>query len=164
MELCSRVDSACASYENFSLIFRVKVEKHLAAEEARLEGHRSVKSCFFRGREETFDLAAWQIAVKNRQLRGDTDAAVSTKSSIRSNHPSVFDHVPYRILGKVVLDTFVLFTDHVRVALEDDRRYIFVSRSSLLHYKHVSGLICPAFKISGCCKFLKICNDLFLMT
>ena len=55
-----------------------------------------------------------------------------------------------------MINSFILFAYHIGMALKDNCRNIFISRCSLLGYKHITGLICLAGKIILCSKLLKI--------
>ena len=63
-----------------------------------------------------------------------------------------------------MFNTFILLTYHIRMALKNDYRDRFTAFRSFLYNKDVTGLISLAFKTFLCCKILKICYDLLLMT
>ena len=63
-----------------------------------------------------------------------------------------------------MFNPFILLTDHIRMALENDSRYIFISWGSLLYNKYVACLVGLFSKIAFSCKFLKISYDLLFMT
>ncbi len=63
-----------------------------------------------------------------------------------------------------MLNTFVLLTYHVCVALENDYRDIFISRSRLLDNQNITGIISFAFKIVFSGKLLQISDDVLFVT
>mgnify|MGYP003307799989 CR=1 FL=1 len=113
VEFCCSVDTTGTSYKDFSLIFRIEVKENLTLEESRLKSHSTVKTGLLRSCKEALDLTCREIAVKNCELSSHTDATVSSKSCVRSDHPSVLYNISDRILCKVMLNTLILLTNHI---------------------------------------------------
>ena len=164
MELSSSVKATGASYEDLTLVLRVKVKEYFSCEESRLKRHSTVKSCLLCCCEEALDLSAWNVGNEHRHLSSHTDSAVCTESRVRSNHPAILNDIFDGILCKIMLNSLILLTYHVSVALENDYRDILISRSCFLYDQHVTGLVGLAFKIVFSCKLLQVSDDVLFVT
>ena len=162
-EFSGCIKTSGTAYENLALIFRIKVQKHLSGYEVRLKSHSTVKTGLFGSREQTFDFSALEITVKKCKLSCDSYSAVCTKCSIRSYHPTILYDISDRILGKVMFHPFILLANHIRMALKDNYRHIFISRCCFFRNQYVAGCIGLACKFMRCSKFLEICNDMLFM-
>ena len=164
MELDSSIYTTGTSHEDLSFILRIKIQQNLTIKEPWLKRHSTIKTCLLSCCEQTLDLSKREITVQKCKLSRNTDTAVSTKRSIRSYHPTILDHILYRILGKIMLYSLILLTDHIRVALQYDCRNILMTWSRLLYDQDIACLVCTTFKISVSCEFLKVCYNLLFVT
>ena len=79
------------------------------------------------------------IAPKQGERRRDTDAVIGAERSVLGDHPSVLDDIVDRVLREVVLNAGILLADHVLMALEDNRRNVFLAGSGFLGDEDVAG-------------------------
>ena len=160
---CS-VKPACTSDKDLTFIFGIKVDQYLGVEKAGFECDCSVKAGLLRNGEKTFNPAEGHVAVQDCKFCCHSYSAICSERCVRGNHPAVFDYILDRVFPEIMFNTLVFLANHVRVALQDNTRKIFLAAGSLLDNQDITSLVCFALQVALCCKFLKISNNQFLMS
>ena len=97
------------------------------------------------------------------QLSGTPDAIVCAEGGAPRPYPIAIDIGLDGIVHKVVRGGGVLFTDHVHMALKDNRSPVFHPRCSALAHKHVAHGVAVGLDAKLLPKIGEVLADLFFV-
>ena len=140
------VESSRTADEKLTFVLRVKIHKSLALEKAGFQSHCTIHTGLFTCGKKAFQGTCRCIVFQQGETCGNSDSIIGSKRGVWSYHPSVTYLVAYGIASKIVLDTRIFLTDHIKMGLQHEHRYVFLTRSGLTPYEQVAGSILSVFK------------------
>ena len=103
-EFSSSIRTTRTTDEQFTFIFRVKVNQDITVHETFLQGERTSQTCFFIHSKQTFQWSMFNIIRSQyRQLGSHTDTIVSTQSSTLCLQPFTIDVCFNRIVQEIMI-------------------------------------------------------------
>ena len=159
------IHAAGAADAEITFVLVIQVDEGLARDEVLFHGAGAVESRLLGNREQTFHARMRQrVIVQDGHRRSHADAVVGTERRVVGNHPAVFDHIVDRIFGEVEIRRTLLLAHHVGMALEDNRRMIFIALGGRLGNHHVAHFVGLARQAARGRELLQVGDNLFLMS
>ena len=152
-----------AAHKELSFVFRIQVDQIISRHESGFHLESPRQSRFLIAREHAFDRSVFDIiGFQQRHLHGNADTVVGTERCALCLEP-IAVHVGLNgVVVKVKFYVFVLFADHVLVALQNHGFAIFKAGCSGFANQDVAGLVDQRFKTEILTKFAKERSYLFL--
>ena len=139
------IEASGAADEQLALVLRVEVDERPGIEEALFQRLGAVHAGLLGNSKQTLDTSGGSAVFKQSKACGHADAVIGPERRILGNHPPVFYYVTYRVFAEVVLNSGVLFANHVLVGLQHYGGNILLSGSCIPDNQHVArsiALVC----------------------
>ena len=130
------------SDEEFTFIFRIKVDQNIPAHETILQSEGTGQSGFFvYGKQAFYRTMCDILRVEYGQFGSDTDTVVGSQCCPLSFQPLPVYIGADRVCIEIMFGCLVLFTHHIHVRLQYDLLQIFFPRSCRFHDQQVPCLV-----------------------
>ena len=159
-----RVSSACAADRENAFVLGIDVEKDLALEPARFERVRAGKTGLFVNREEKFKRRMNNVFIGCKEhTHCKSDTVVCAECRAVSLQPFAVNNAFDGIFAEIMAAACNLLADHVHVTLDDNCRFVFITRSRRSVDENVHRLVSFSLETVFFSPFHKPCTDFFFV-
>ena len=141
------VCTAGATYKDLTFVFRVEIDQIISTHKVGFHTNSATQTGFLIAREHTFNRSVLNVvALKRSHLHCYADTVISSERGTFSLEPFAINIGLNGVFLEVELNVGILLTHHIHMALQNNRRTIFIAFRCRLFNYDVARLICLIFQ------------------